>query len=212
MPKDLFSFYEFEKIAVFTMPADAWLDIAFVYDQARSIIFIKLKVNREPDIIYELYYDYDYITPLLEAVTDILPVVGDYDKYFHTLRTYSRCIHDEKEGSDTYCWDFKHSRISKIEIIIRSNVDFEYEDELRYSQFEHDSDYNEPDTDKLTKDLMMAFNLPSNHFAYKLKAACDGLLKQVPLSKFEKEFGYPFPEKFYNRLKEYCNYHPYGFP
>ena len=211
MHKDLFSFFEFEKIAVFTMPEEALLTIAFVYDDASSSISIKVKTDNA-SLEYELYYDYDCLTPLLEAATDILPGVGDYDKYFHNIRTYSRCIHDEQEGYPVYCWDFKQIRYSTTQIIIRRDPDLEYEDELRYNYFEHDLYGDEPDKDKLTTGLLMAFYIPPNHFAHKLKTACESLLQQVPLSKFEEEFGYRFPEKLYTRLKEYCSYHPYGFP
>lgn len=148
---------------------------------------------------------------MLEAVTDLLPVVGDYDKYFKQLRTCSRCIHDSGYDSDIYQWDFKRINESVIQFIIRQNPDTEYEEELRLHDFENDEDFKQPDKDRLQIKLQAAFSIPINHFAYKLKVACDELLQQIPLTEYEQQIGYPFPEKLYNKLKTYCNYYPYGF-
>lgn len=209
IPTDLFSFFEFEKIAVFSMPADAWLTMKLEYEN--YAFTIKIKAN-DSDFMYELWGGYDCVTPLLEAVTDLLPVVGDYDKYFHHLRTYSRCIHDDNDGNDFYYWDFKRIRESVIQIIVRKNPDKEYEEELRDFEFQYNSDYEEPDATRLNKELLMAFTMPINHFAYKLKVAVDELVKQVPLSVYEEELGYPFPQMLYDKLVAYCNYKPYGYP
>lgn len=57
---------------------------------------------------------------LLESVTDILYGIGDYDKYFRTLREHSRCTHDYNGYS--YVYDFKRATLNDVLLLLRNTL------------------------------------------------------------------------------------------
>lgn len=207
----MFGFFEFEKVAVFTMPKDAWLNFSFHYNEPLHLFEIKIKAN-DNETAFELCAEYDFLDCLLEAATDLLPLSDNIDKYTGRLRTYTCCMLYDGEGGPGYHFNFKNVH-SSVQVMIRKDITPEQMD----GGFDYGVDIPEELLDEkslkeVEETILMRFYLPNNHFAFKLKEACDGLLKQLPLAKYKEVLGYPFPEKYYQRLADYCSFRPYGFP
>lgn len=211
MSTDLFAFIEFEKVAVFTLPKDAWLDFSFYFNERLFLFEIKIKAN-DTETAFELSAGYNFLDSFLEAATDLLPHYDNYDKYTGRLRTYTYCSLDDGDGGPGYYMNFKNVH-SSVQVLVRKDITSEQMDDgLHYGVDIPEELQGEKTIEEVKDTIMISFQLPNNHFAYKLKEACDNLLLQLPLNKYQEILGYPFSEKYYHRLAEYCNQKPYGFP
>jgi hypothetical protein len=208
MSTDLFSFFEFEKVAVFTLPKDAWLSFIFNFNEERFGFDIKIKAN-DKEVSFDMWAYYDWLTPFLEAVTDLLPLHETVDKYTRVPRTYSHCNLYDNDGRSNYFFSFKNVN-SQVLVIIRKDTTEEQEESgVCYGLTD---EFSQEDIAAIEKTVLLTFSIVNNHLSYKLKEACDNLLLQLPLTKYRKVLGYDFPVKYYRRLADYCEQQPYGFP
>lgn len=169
----------------FTQESSRWLDVD-----------VKC---RDKTISYNAYYAGDALNDLLEAVVDILDGVGEYDKYFGTLRSRSRVVHN-CEAQGAIVWDFNTwSHI--IKILIRDNPDLDLDDELEQYDFDKNAWVFKEEQLRLEGCVLLAVQMPINKFLHRLQEACQQFLNQFGIEGYQNHFGYPFPEEAYKKLQ-----------
>jgi hypothetical protein len=153
---------------------------------------------------------------LLEAVMDILPLIGQKDKYFDSIRTRSRIKHDYETGYKV--WDIlreddiksldNHS--SFLKILIRSNPRTEYDNEekkLKYFNYYEggfDDYYGEEVKAEHREDgKLLALKIDARIFVGKLYLCCIEMLDRIGSEKYKQEWGEEFPYELLGQLEQY---------
>ena len=141
--------------------------------------------------------------PFLEAVIDLLPHIGQYDKYFKHLRTHTRFTHDLEP--DQYVWDIQ-SNGSNFKLLLRKNPELEYEDHKFYknqSQVWLDLEYEDITPETMQQQVIMAVEINQEVLVAKLYLACLKLLEETGEERYKEEWDEEFPFKLLHRLEQY---------
>lgn len=133
---------------------------------------------------------------LLEAFIDITPGYAGIDKYFHYIRTRSRCDHNA-ESRGTVRWDLSTSGFDRFEILVRNNFEMSTEQLIEYN------DDADPRSLAIKGDVWLNINIKQNLWFTTLIAGLDDLLQNTPDTPV-----YPrgwckaqFPFEHYNKIK-----------
>jgi hypothetical protein len=198
MPPDLFSQFNFKLLPRFSFQKDIPFSISFP-DVAAGWIDVKI-VADEQIVTYTASYLTDALHDLLEAVIDILYGIGEYDKYFKTLREHSRCTHD-CEG-ESYVYDFKRTTLSDVLLLLRNSPDLEYEEELESYHFEPDGYWINPEI-TVQEPVVLAIRIMEVTLAYQLYLGCQKILNEFGEEEYKNRFGYNFPLELFLKLKRW---------
>ncbi len=195
MHSDLFSQFQFKSLPRFSFQKDIPFSFSFT-DTGRG--FDVIIVADEQVVTYTVSYLTDAVKDLLESVIDILYGIGDYDKYFRTLREHSRCTHD-CEG-ESYVYDFKRTTINDVLILLRNSLDLIYEETLEMYGFDADGWWIEENIN-VQEPVVLAIRIMEVTQAYQLYLGCKKILDEYGAKEYKLRFGYPFPMELFLKLK-----------
>ncbi|MCU7550404.1 hypothetical protein OCK74_14885 [Chitinophagaceae bacterium LB-8] len=199
MIPDLFSQFHFNDLSRHLIGADipfsiqienmeaGWINISFTAENTNASYSASKLTNALSD--------------LLEAVVDILPGIGEHDKYFGTLGIRSRCTHDlEAQGSMVI--DFKRDDFRRIYVLIRQSPDLDYEEDLELNGFDENGWWIDKSID-FQEPVLMAIILDEAVLVYHLYKACHALLEKFNKEEYRNRFGHDFPEELLQKIRSW---------
>lgn len=146
------------------------------------------------------------LADVIAAVADLLPTVGDYDKYFHFLRTRSRIRFDLEP--QLYIFDFRtvydFRGYYAIQLLIAKqymNYDSIWYDQEDFEEFSGSIN----GFDNFKKSILLAIELPLRFFAERFYFAMEDLSFKTGKDRFEATSEYPLVDKQLKRIRKYLD-------
>lgn len=166
---------------------------------------VNIKAGDESLEFSAAIYDLNELAFTIAAVADLLPHVGDYDKYFNSLRTRSRIVFDLEPR--LYVFDFKtFYNYSGYVIQILVAEQYSYYDSIWHSQedFEEFSD-SIKGFENFQSSILLAIELPLNFFAERFYFAMEDLFFKVVKERVEERSEYPLVDNQLKRIHKYLD-------
>ncbi|RYE54207.1 MAG: hypothetical protein EOP48_12795 [Sphingobacteriales bacterium] len=215
-PKSIFDLFDFEKISCNSWSSHKHCPFYITFPEIKAGWFAVRLSWGGKNIRYEAsnVLGDGGLDPLLEAVIDLLPHIGQYDKYFKHLRTHTRFTHDLEP--DQYVWDIQ-SNGSTFKLLLRNYPNLEYEDDRFYHEMDEELlelDYEDITPEIMQKQVIMAVEINQEVFVAKLYIACLKLLEETGEERYKEEWNEEFPLKLLHRLEQYIMFvfpHQSGF-
>lgn len=149
---------------------------------------------------------YSELADVITAVADLLPIVGDYDKYFRQLRSRSRMVFDLEP--QLYVFDFKATYISgggyMLQILVAEqylHYDGIWIDREDFDDFcEHIKGFQ-----NFEKAVLLAIEIPLRFFAERFYFAMESLSFKIGQDRFDASSEYPLVDTQLKRIRKYLD-------
>ncbi len=151
-------------------------------------------------------FGYSALADVITPVADLLPVVGDYDKYFQLLRKRSRIIFDLEP--QLYVFDFKAAYIFGSGYTLQILVAEQY---LYYDGIWIDREDFEDFSDSISgfhnfkKSVLLAIEIPLRFFAERFYFAMKSLSFKIGQDRFDTSSEYPLVDNQLKRIRKYLD-------